>query len=153
LRQPSGVKIRVLWPGRTRAAHYKSAIDDYSTRIRKLLPFEIVETRERALRDKQRQARISEESRDLQARIRPSIAVYFDADGKPISSEELAQWLQNHSCQADFILGGPEGCLIPEKATVFSFGRITLPHELARVVLLEQIYRSLTILRKIPYHK
>lgn len=152
MRQPS-VKIRVLWPGRTRASHYKSAIEDYAGRIRKLSPFEIVETRERALRDKQRDVRISEESRDLQARVRPSVAVYFDPGGKAISSEELARWLQNHNAQADFILGGPEGCWLPEKATVFSFGRITLPHELARVVLLEQIYRALTILRKIPYHK
>lgn len=147
------MSIRVLWPGKTKKSYYKSAIDDYAERIRRLIDLEIVEIPETPLRDKAQKARVRKESQAIRERQKGGPSVYLDPDGKMITSEELAQWLERTSCEAEFVLGGPHGCAIPEGATKMSFGKVTLPHELARVVLLEQIYRALTILRRIPYHK
>jgi 23S rRNA (pseudouridine1915-N3)-methyltransferase len=84
--------------------------------------------------------------------------VLLDARGKQLSSEELAEFLareQGNAVPLLFAVGGSDG--FGEEArgragVVLSLGRMTLPHELARVVLLEQIYRAFTILKKHPYH-
>ena len=85
-----------------------------------------------------------------------------DRMGKEISSEELAAKLDhamNSSAkEIDIVIGGPDG-LNPHEidklkpAFVWSFGKMTLPHELAAVVASEQIYRAWSILRNLPYHK
>lgn len=147
------MKLRVLWPGKTKAPHYRVAIDDYASRIGRLIRLEIVETREESRTDKQRLARVRKESASLAAQRRAPVSVFLDSSGKQFSSEEFARWLERTSSDIDFIIGGPQGTLAPENAVKLSFGKMTLPHELARVVLLEQIYRALTILKKIPYHK
>ncbi len=147
------MRLRVLWPGKTKAQHYRDAIDDYASRIGRLTRFEIVETREESRSDKQRQIRLRKESASLAAQRKAPLSVFLDSSGKQFSSGEFALWLEKTTSDIDFILGGPEGTLTPVNAVKISFGKMTLPHELARVVLLEQIYRALTILKKIPYHK
>lgn len=147
------MRLRVLWPGKTKQPYYRDAIDDYASRIRHLTRFEIIETREESRTDKQRRLRLAKESASLAAQRKAPVTVFLDSSGKQFSSEEFALWLEKMQADIDFILGGPEGTLVPDNAVKFSFGKMTLPHELARVVLLEQIYRALTILKKIPYHK
>ncbi len=148
------MKLRVLWPGKTRKPHYRSAIEDYATRIAKLIPFEIVETREETATDRGRARRIKRESETLAARRLSPVVVALDSAGRDMSSAEFAAWLGRQNTDVDFVIGGPEGFQLPAKpALLLSFGRLTFPHELARVVLLEQIYRALTILKRIPYHK
>lgn len=147
------MKIRVLWPGKTRKTYYRSAIEDYASRIVRLVPFEIEETREKSFPDKGRKARIRKESEALALRRKGAHAVYLDPEGLMLTSQEFAQWLERTGFNAEFILGGPHGCEVPENAIRISFGKMTLPHELARVVLLEQIYRALTLIKRIPYHK
>jgi 23S rRNA (pseudouridine1915-N3)-methyltransferase len=147
------VKIRVLWPGKTKKPYCKAAIEDYAERIGRLVPFEIVETQEEATTDRNRGRRVRRESEALIAKQKGSRVVYLSADGRMLTSEEFAKWLEQSGCDAEFVLGGPHGCEAPEGALRISFGKLTLPHELARVVLLEQIYRALTIIKRIPYHK
>ena len=147
------MKIRVLWPGRIRKEYYRSAVQDYTMRIRQMVPFEIVETKEIPARDRAKSHRIRQESALLEKKRRAPAAVVLDVSGKQFSSEEFAGWIAKQSSDIDFLLGGPEGLAIENPALKLSFGPMTFPHELARVLLLEQIYRALTILKRIPYHK
>jgi 23S rRNA (pseudouridine1915-N3)-methyltransferase len=147
------MKIRILWPGKTKKEYYRSAIEDYAARIRKFLPLEIVEVREQRLKDNQKTKRIRLESKQLDVKKQSSATVVLDPSGKMLTSEEFSIWLENVSGDVDFIIGGPAGVDTTQVSLRLSFGRITLPHELARVVLLEQIYRALTIQRHHPYHK
>jgi 23S rRNA (pseudouridine1915-N3)-methyltransferase len=128
-------------------------VEDYSARIKRLIPFEIVQASEEFATDKARDRRLRKETARLAAKIKAPVVVFLDSSGKLISSGDLADWLQRTSTDVDFILGGPHGCEIPNGALRFSLGKMTLPHELARVVLLEQIYRALTVIRRLPYHK
>ncbi len=147
------MKIRILWPGKTKKEHYRAAIEDYAARIRKFLPLEIIEVREQPLKERQQANRVRSESRKLAAKRQSSSTVVLDPSGKMLTSEEFSKWLENITGDVDFILGGPAGVETGDVSLRFSFGRITLPHELARVVLLEQIYRALTIQHHHPYHK
>ena len=84
--------------------------------------------------------------------------VLLDSRGKQYSSEELAQFLQREQLNAQpllFAIGGSDGFsdeVRRQADFALSLGRMTLPHELARVVLLEQLYRAFTILKNHPYH-
>jgi len=147
------MKLRVLWPGKTRKQYYKEAINDYASRITKFVPLEIVELPEESRTDRQKETRIRKESRLLNARKRAPLIVVLDSTGKAMSSEEFARWLEKQQTDIDFLLGGPAGLEDTSNSFRLSFGPMTLPHELARVLLLEQIYRALTIIHHFPYHK
>jgi 23S rRNA (pseudouridine1915-N3)-methyltransferase len=147
------LKIRILWPGKTKKEYYRSAIEDYAGRVRKFVPLEIVEVRERPIKDHQRVKRVRAESKELTGKRQSNTTVLLDPHGKLMTSEEFSKWLEKVSGGVDFILGGPAGTEAHNVSLRLSFGRITLPHELARVVLLEQIYRALTIQHHHPYHK
>ena len=81
--------------------------------------------------------------------------VLLDSGGKQMTSEELAEWLEERrqaGLDLCFVVGGPRGLMLDRCDTKLSFGQITLPHQLARVVLLEQLYRAHKILAREPYH-
>ena len=85
--------------------------------------------------------------------------VLLDSRGKEMSSEQLAQWIDSQQAsdvqQLIFAIGPADGFSDEARRAAsasLSLGKMTLPHELARVVLLEQIYRAFTIIRKHPYH-
>jgi len=84
--------------------------------------------------------------------------VLLDSRGKQISSEELAEFLEREQVSAIpllFAIGGSDGFSDEARrqaGVILSLGRMTLPHELARVVLVEQLYRAFTILKNHPYH-
>jgi 23S rRNA (pseudouridine1915-N3)-methyltransferase len=106
-------------------------------------------------------AALAEEGKAIEQTLESgNYLVALDRAGKPISSEQLAQLLRKQIDagirKMDFIIGGPVGLdtQIIERANLrLSLSAMTLPHELARVVLLEQLYRAFTILRGEPYHK
>jgi 23S rRNA (pseudouridine1915-N3)-methyltransferase len=95
----------------------------------------------------------------IQETIGSAFRVVLEITGKQMSSEELAQFLTKKELDAKelcFIIGGPEGLpqTIRDQADVqWSFGKLTLPHDLAMVTLLETLYRSSTINAGHPYHK
>src|SRR5450432_1131718 len=85
--------------------------------------------------------------------------VLLDSDGKQLSSEEFADFIREHQEKSGvpllFAIGAADGFSAEARraaSSVLSLGKITMPHELARVVLIEQIYRAFTILNRHPYH-
>ena len=81
--------------------------------------------------------------------------VLLASDGREFDSIEFSEWLEQRRQDGRdlcFVIGGPRGLDLEQCDTRFSLGRITLPHQLARVVLLEQLYRAHKILAREPYH-
>ena len=136
------MKIKVAWIGKTKEPAIQALTDDYLKRISRY-----AEIAGLALRD---EAAILAPAGGERQKERHKLIV-LDSRGKQLSSEELAAFLEREQLQALpllFAIGGADG--FGEKARgqadfVLSLGRMTLPHELARVVLLEQIYRAFTI--------
>ena len=135
--------------------------DDYLKRLRRFFPVEVVEVPEEDLNRRSPEEVLAAEARKILKRI-PSGAYLVALDrerGEPVSSEKLARRLNSLGLSGRshvaFILGGPLG-LSPEVLkradALVSFGPVTLPHALARVVLLEQLYRAAKIHRGEKYH-
>jgi 23S rRNA (pseudouridine1915-N3)-methyltransferase len=144
------VKIKVAWVGKTKDAAIQSLTDEYLKRLSRYAELEGV-----ALKDEAAILKLC--ARDA----RPSryTLIMLDGRGKPLSSEELAKFLGDYQDRNPlpllFAVGGADGFSdrARQAATlVLSLGRMTLAHELARVVLLEQLYRAFTILKGHPYH-
>ncbi|HOX20749.1 MAG TPA: 23S rRNA (pseudouridine(1915)-N(3))-methyltransferase RlmH [Gemmatimonadales bacterium] len=138
---------------------YREACDDYLRRIGRRAKVHEVEVRE-AARAPTRAVQQAEEADRLRARIPPRAQVVALArEGRAWTSAELADRFARWEADARplvFLVGGSTGLdpgLVTESESVWSLGPLTLPHELARVVVVEQIYRAGTILRGEPYHK
>lgn len=152
------MQFTLLAVGRLRPI-FRAPADEYLRRLRRYAPVTEVEVREAG------KATTAEEGRRQEgARLRERFpgaghVVVLDRAGKPWSSEELASRLDGWrlaSRPVALVLGGSHGLesgLIRQAAEGWSLGPLTLPHELARVVVLEQLYRAWTILRGEPYHK
>jgi 23S rRNA (pseudouridine1915-N3)-methyltransferase len=135
--------------------------DDYLARLRRYFPVEVVEVPEEDMNRRRAREVLAAEGERLLKRIPAGgHVVALDREkGKPLSSEELARTLDSLGVSGRshvaFVLGGPLG-LSPEVLgradELLSFGPITLPHALARVVLLEQLYRAVKIGRGEKYH-
>lgn len=144
--------------GKLRPA-FRDAADDYLRRLGRYTRIEEVEVREAGRGKSVAEGRRLEGTR-LRARV-PAGAelVALESGGTGWTSEELAKRLgrwRDTSRPVAFLLGGSEGLdpgLVAAAGTRWSLGALTLPHELARVVVLEQLYRGFTILRGEPYHK
>lgn len=152
------MRLRVVSVGRDRSGLFEPAVATYAKRLRRYLPFDLVELP--ASRAKEpRRARDEEAKRILGAVGPDRILVALEAKGRPLSSEALAKtvnrWLVAGR-DVDLVVGGDEGLgpAVGDRADLtLSLGPMTLPHRLARVVLVEQLYRAMTILRGEPYHK
>jgi 23S rRNA (pseudouridine1915-N3)-methyltransferase len=152
------MKLRILWIGKTRDAHLNSLIDDYIARIRHFLPIEIVETKEvRADESK----RLRAEGEKLLAAIDSTDrVVLLDPAGKTWTSPQFAQFVGKHmredARRLTFVIGGFSGVSddVTRRADVrWSLTPLTFTHDLCRVLVLEQIYRALTIIHGHPYSK
>jgi len=142
------MKIRLLMLGKTRRAEMNAALREYVKRIGRACPIEVAEVRDG-------EAAI----RKLEA-DRASAAVLLDAGGKAFDSEAFAKWLGEQRDRGTreiiFVCGDAEG--FPERLRErvkqkISLSAMTYSHELARVMLAEQIYRALAILSGSPYPK
>ena len=145
--------------GKLKTPFWKDAAAHYLTRIKRWRHLEYTETRDgdAALPPDQRNA--LEGRRIIEALAPQDVALVLDERGQKLSSPHLAALLrqldQDARGRACFIVGGAWGLddSVRQRAfKVLSLSDMTLPHELARVVLLEQIYRAECILRKVPYH-
>jgi len=144
------VKLRVAWIGKTKDAAIQALTADYLQRLARYLPTESFELPNEVALLKQL---------DKSASRAPQTLVLLDAHGKQLSSEQFAEFLRQHQDRGKqcllFAVGGPDGFSDQARAAAafqLSLGKMTLPHELARVVLLEQLYRGFTILKGHPYH-
>lgn len=146
------MKLRLLSVGRDRSGLFEPAVQEYATRLRRIVPFELVELKEAGDRDK--------EAAQLLAKLQPrELLVCLDERGKELDSPGLAALLgrwRDEARDVAFVIGGDEGhgAAVREKAAItWSLSKLVLPHRLARVVVAEQLYRAFTILRGEPYHK
>ena len=144
------MKLRIAWIGRTRSSPIQSLTAEYLKRLSRYAACEALELMSEAALLK-----VVEKST---ART-PPVLVLLDSRGRQLTSEEIANFLDYHQSHGTqellFAVGPADGWDATTRAAanhVFSFGKITLPHELARVVLLEQLYRGFTILKGHPYH-
>ncbi len=156
------MRITACWIGKTQNAHLKSLLLDYLERLRHLAAIEIIEvadfSRKRGLKGV---ALLAAERAEIE-RLLPKDAhrVLLDESGRQFSSREFASWFENQQVRGirelAFIIGGPEGVdsiLSDQTDMKLSLGKMTWTHEMARVLLVEQLYRAVSILRNIPYHK
>jgi 23S rRNA (pseudouridine1915-N3)-methyltransferase len=143
------MKIKIAWIGKTKEAAIQSLTDEYLKRISRYTQVDGSSVRDEAAVLELAQGERGKERHHL---------ILLDSRGKQLSSEELAQFIEREQQQALpllFGIGGADGFTDDcrkRAALVLSLGKMTLPHELARVVLLEQLYRAFTILKKHPYH-
>jgi len=154
------VRIRVLAVGKPRDAEAIALHDRYAERIRKLgVAYETDSVPEVKAGGRYSDEHVRQrEGRLLADKLGDrGTTIALDRQGRSFSSETLSKHLQGWSTPiAEFVIGGPLGLgeEFCERADVlWSLSELTLPHELARVVLAEQLYRALTLLRGIPYHK
>lgn len=155
------MKFRIVAVGKPRAQNLAAAIQDYETRASRYWPLEFREVREEAARNANSDlVREREGERLLAAAGANALVVACDADGEARTSLELAAWMhaerERASRDVAFIIGGAYGlsaAVRDSAAQRLSFSRFTFPHELARLLLAEQLYRAGTIVRGEPYHK
>lgn len=164
------MKIKVVTVGKLKEKYLKDGIAEYSKRISRFAKFEMIELSDEKTPDK---ASESENQKILEIegqRILSKIAdrdfvIVLAIEGKTFFSEEFSKQLEETSIKGfsikgfstlTFIIGGSLGLSssVKNRANLsVSFGRLTLPHQLMRLVLVEQIYRAFTIQQGFPYHK
>ncbi|HGL8158778.1 TPA: 23S rRNA (pseudouridine(1915)-N(3))-methyltransferase RlmH [Streptococcus pneumoniae] len=159
------MKIKVVTVGKLKEKYLKDGIAEYSKRISRFAKFEMIELSDEKTPDK---ASESENQKILEIegqRILSKIAdrdfvIVLAIEGKTFFSEEFSKQLEETSIKGfstlTLIIGGSLGLSssVKNRANLsVSFGRLTLPHQLMRLVLVEQIYRAFTIQQGFPYHK
>ncbi|HEX9399995.1 MAG TPA: 23S rRNA (pseudouridine(1915)-N(3))-methyltransferase RlmH [Anaeromyxobacter sp.] len=153
------MKLRVVAVGRDRSGLFAPAAEEYAKRLGRYVKFELVEVPE-ARRHAGTPRAKDEEGESLLARIgERERVVLLDERGTEETSEvfarRVARWLSRAQDVA-LVIGGSDGLSDAIRARgeeTLALSRLTLAHRLARVVLLEQLYRAMTILRGEPYHK
>ena len=145
------MKLKVVWIGKTKQPAIQSLTDDYLQRLSRYAQVAGVTLKDEAalLKSYGRSVRSAEKS----------TLVLLDPRGKPLSSEELAKYLGDYqdrnSLPLVFAIGAADGFsdgARQQAGMLLSLGKMTIAHELARVVLFEQLYRAFTILKGHPYH-
>ncbi len=144
------MKLKIAWIGKTKDSAIQSLTNEYLQRIARYTEVEPL-----VLPDESTLLKLR-----AQTGTRPAnTIVLLDARGKQLSSEDFAQFLQSHqdgNPKPLVLAVGPANGFTDEArqsaSAVLSLGKMTLAHELARVVLLEQVYRAFTILKGHPYH-
>ena len=156
------MNLNLIWIRSTSATEYREAVDRYFNRIKHFLPIEITELPPEKGRQKKNDALIMHaDSAKLVSAIPPrGTVVALDERGKSMTSLKFATWLDreiaNQPHGIHFVLGGDIGfddSVRSRADSLLALSAMTLPHQIARVVLLEQIYRACTLMRNIRYHK
>ena len=143
------MKLHIVTVGKPKLAYAKLGWDEYLNRLQHI----------HTVRTTQLSDKYAYDADKIAETLKGTYKVILEIQGKPLSSEELAHFLKDReleSREVSFVIGGPEGLpqQIRDSADLqLSFGRITLPHDLAMVTLLETLYRSSTINAGLPYHK
>jgi 23S rRNA (pseudouridine1915-N3)-methyltransferase len=156
------LKIRIIVVDRTRSAFLREGESFYLRRLRKYVQADWEEVRPvKMVNGKRDEEILDAEGEFLSRKLSPKdYVVALDRAGEPLDSEALARWLEHLSRRApggvSFLIGGPLGLskkLLNRAQKVLSLSRLTLTHEMSRLLLLEQLYRAMTILKGEKYHK
>ena len=159
-------KIDLICIGKLNAAYCAAGVAEYQKWLGNLCEFRIIELPEETISEKNASAAVIEKALEKEAKAilsnlrKGSALIALCVEGKLISSEDLAADLANRAVSGagdvTFVIGSSHGLspTIKKMASAkISLGRITLPHQLARLVLTEQIYRAFAINHHIKYHK
>jgi 23S rRNA (pseudouridine1915-N3)-methyltransferase len=151
--------LRLIWVGKTKNEHLRALSCDYLERLRRFVRSEVTELRESSART-EREGIEDEGKRIIGALRSDAFVVLLDVAGREWSSIELAgeieRWQSGSRKEIAFVIGGHNGVSkeVLERANLrWSLSRLTLTHEMARVVLAEQLYRAYTIIHGLPYQK
>lgn len=155
------MKLRFVWVGKTKSVPIRAMVGEYLDRIGKFAAVEVSELRDRNDAGSDRRRIIDKEGEDILSRIAGAPwLIALDERGRDLDSKGLADLIEKHRLagtkQITFVIGGYGGLSdqVRERADlVLALSRMTLTHELARVVLTEQVYRAFTIIHDLPYQK
>lgn len=159
------MKITIVTVGKIKEKYLKDAISEYSKRLSRYCKLEIVETADEKTPDGaselvEMQIRRKEGERIEKSLREDAYVIALAIDGKMLSSEEFSEKIGslgvNGVSHIIFIIGGSIGLddqILKRADYKLSFSKMTFPHQLMRVILLEQIYRGYRILNHEPYHK
>ncbi len=159
------MKIKIVTVGKLKEKYLKDGIAEYTKRISRFAKLEMIELTDEKTPDKaselENQKILETEGERILSKVRErDFVVVLAIEGKTFSSEEFSKQLEQASIKGystlTFIIGGSLGLapIVKNRANLsVSFGRLTLPHQLMRLVLVEQIYRAFTIQQGSPYHK
>lgn len=152
------MRIRFIWPGKTKDEHLRALVAEYLKRLTRFVRCEVIETREVAGTD--RSGVKKESQRILDAIPAASMTLLLDVQGREWTSPELAgevrRWESESIKEVAIVIGGAAGVSAEVAARAqqrWCLSRLTLTHEMARVVAVEQLYRAYTINRGLPYQK
>lgn len=159
------MNIKIVCIGKLKEAYWVAAISEYTKRLNKYCSLTIDELKEERCSEKPSEAEISmvkelEGKSILKQCKKDSYIIALEIKGKSLSSEELAQKVQQLAIagksDVNFIIGGSWGLseeVLTRADFRLSFSKMTFPHQMMRIILLEQIYRSFKIIKNETYHK
>jgi 23S rRNA (pseudouridine1915-N3)-methyltransferase len=153
------MRISFIWPGKTKDARLRALVQEYLERLSHFVRCEVKEVAPGKAASEH--AGIKRESqRILEALRQGTLTVLLEGGGQELSSLDLAEairrWQNSGTKEVAIVVGGPNGFSreIAARANMrWSLSRLTFTHEMARVLVLEQIYRAYTIIRGLPYQK
>lgn len=150
--------IKIITVGSIKEKYLKEAIEEYSKRLKKFTSIEIIEVKDEGLVEPSKAIQL--EGEKIQKNINPKdYLITLEIDGKELTSLELSDLINKTSINNSditFIIGGSYGLddSIKQLSNYkLSFSKLTFPHQLFRLILLEQIYRSYKIINNETYHK
>ena len=159
------MRITLITVGKIKEKYLKDAIAEYTKRLSKYCKLEIIEVADEKTPDNASEVvehaiRVKEAERILRYIKDDAYVITLEINGKQLSSEELADKIDKLGVQGTshiiFIIGGSIGLgedVFKKSDFALSFSKMTFPHQLMRVILLEQVYRSYRIISGEPYHK
>jgi len=159
------MEIHIIAVGKLKEKFFKEASDEYLKRLKRFAKVKVIEVRDEPippnLSQGDRERILKAEGERIMRHLKEdAYIVALNISGEELSSEELALKLQGLFLRGisrlAFIIGGPLGLsssVISKSRWQLSLSKLTFPHQLARVVLLEQIYRCFTIINREPYHR
>lgn len=159
------MKIKIVTVGKLKEKYLKDGIAEYTKRISRFAKLEMIELTDEKTPDKASELEnkkiLETEGERIFSKVgERDFVIVLAIEGKTLSSEEFSKQLEQASIKGystlTFIIGGSLGLapVVKNRANLsVSFGRLTLPHQLMRLVLVEQIYRAFTIQQGSPYHK
>lgn len=159
------MRITIISVGKLKEKYWKDAIEEYKKRLSKYCKLEIIELPDEKIPEnsslaEEEQILKKEGQRIIKAIKQDALVIALAIDGKMFSSEQFAAQIEKDTTQGlshlIFIIGGSLGLskeVRNKSDRLLSFSAMTFPHQMMRVILLEQIYRAIRIIKKEPYHK
>lgn len=157
------MKINLIVVGKIKEKYLKDAIDEYAKRLSKFCSLNIIEVNESVAKvenESNKKKSLEDEAQSIISKLKNEYVIALDIDGKEYSTIEISKKIKEITLKGiseiSFIIGGSYGLddSVKKRADLrLSFSRLTFPHQLFRVILLEQIYRVFKIINNEPYHK